>query len=65
MVRAMWEHFRSWWIATAYPAIRSKTVEVADEWWLAVGDHPRSHFVSMVAGILIYLTIKLAVTLAA
>lgn len=65
MARAAWERFAAWWMDSAWPAIRSKTIEVADEWWIDIGDKPRPHFVSMVAGILIYLTIKLAVTLAA
>jgi hypothetical protein len=64
MVRSAWEKLMAWW-ASKWPAIRSKTVELADEWWVDIGDKPRPHFVSMVAGILIYLTVKLAVTLAA
>lgn len=65
MVRTAWERFSTWWTTTAWPTTKAWTVEVADEWWLDIGDKPRPHFVSMVAGILIYLTVKLAVTLAA
>lgn len=60
MIRAGWERFVVWLKTAAWP----KAMDIADEWWIDIGDKPRPHFVSMVAGILIYLAIKLAVTLA-
>ena len=37
---------------------------VGAEWWEAIGDAPRPHFVSMVFGIALYFAIKFAVWLA-
>ncbi len=58
--RASWATFKIWWGTKAWPAFG----RVADEWWIDIGEKPRPHFVSMFAGIVIYLAIKLAVTLA-
>jgi hypothetical protein len=52
MIRAAFGKLWAW--------LKPLTVEIADEWWLDIGEKPRPHFVSMVAGIFIYLAIAAA-----
>lgn len=59
MVRAAFEKFCAWWLATAWPL----TTGIATEWWKDIGDMPRPHFVSMVIGMVILYAVKLAVWL--
>lgn len=46
MIRALWERFSTWATTKALPWAG----DVAEEWWLDIGEKPRPHFVSMVAG---------------
>lgn len=39
-------------------------LSILTEWWAEIGDKPRSHFVSMVFGIVILYAVKAAVWLA-
>lgn len=52
MIRAAFEKFWAW--------LKPKTIEVADEWWIDIADKPRPHFVSMVAGGFIFVTLWVA-----
>lgn len=60
MVKAAWDSFWKWLTTKALPWAG----DVAEEWWLDIGDKPRPHFVSMVAGVLIYLSLMIAAGLA-
>lgn len=46
MLKAAWDRFVAWMKVVVIPW----GGDVAEEWWLAIGEKPRPHFVSMVAG---------------
>ena len=60
--------FAGWWDEKVAPKLASAVagaIAALEEWWRDIGENPKAHFISAVFGMLVLVTVKLAVYLAA